>query len=60
MFKKIKKFFNDVVAEMKKVSWPTRDQLRESTRVVILFSLIVTLFIFVIDQITTWIVNLIY
>ncbi|HOV92488.1 MAG TPA: preprotein translocase subunit SecE [Candidatus Kapabacteria bacterium] len=60
MFKKIKKFFNDVVAEMKKVSWPTRDQLRESTRVVILFTLIVTLFIFIIDQITTWIVQLIY
>jgi len=60
MFKKIKKFFNDVVVEMKKVSWPTRDQLRESTRVVILFSLLVTAFVFVIDQLTTWIMQLIY
>ncbi|MEN6511936.1 MAG: preprotein translocase subunit SecE [Chloroherpetonaceae bacterium] len=60
MFKKIKKFFNDVVIEMKKVSWPTRDQLRESTRVVIISTLLITAFILVIDQISTFIMRLIY
>ncbi|MCE5304846.1 preprotein translocase subunit SecE [bacterium] len=60
MFKKIKKFFNDVVIEMKKVSWPTRDQLRESTRVVIISTLLITAFILVIDQISTLIMRLIY
>ncbi|MCX6153459.1 MAG: preprotein translocase subunit SecE [Candidatus Kapabacteria bacterium] len=53
MIKKIKDFANEVVAEMKKVSWPTKDQLRESTIVVIVTSMIFTVFAFFIDTIMT-------
>ena len=35
MIAKAKKFTDDVVIEMKKVSWPTRNELRGSTMVVI-------------------------
>ena len=36
---------------MGKVTWPTRNELRESTLVVIVATIIVTAFIFVIDKI---------
>ena len=51
MIEKIKKFFSDVVVELKKVSWPTRDELRGSTLVVIVTVIIVSIFIGVVDRI---------
>jgi len=53
MVAKIKKFVNEVVAEMKKVAWPTKEQLRESTIVVLSVTAVITLFVLVIDQILT-------
>jgi len=60
MIGKIKSFVNDVVVEMKKVSWPTREQLSESTKVVISATLIITAFVFLIDQLSTWLYSLIF
>lgn len=60
MIKKSKEFIEDVRSEMKKVSWPERDQLLNSTYVVIVISLIFTLIIFAADWIVSTIVNLIY
>jgi preprotein translocase subunit SecE len=48
---KIINFFSDIVKEMKKVTWPKREELKESTIVVILTSLIFAAFVFVIDKI---------
>jgi len=48
---KIKKFFEDVVKEMKKVTWPTKKELMESTKVVIVVCLILAGFTYVIDMI---------
>jgi len=48
---KIVGFFTDIVKEMKKVTWPKRQELRESTLVVIVTSLIFAAFVFVIDKI---------
>ena len=48
---KIIGFFVDIVKEMKKVTWPKREELRESTMVVIVTSLIFAVFVFVIDKI---------
>lgn len=42
--KKIVEFFNDVVAEMKKVVWPSRDKVMDSTRIVIISTIILALF----------------
>ncbi len=47
---KIIKFFEDVVKEMKKVTWPTKPELMESTRVVIIVCLILAAFTYVIDM----------
>jgi preprotein translocase subunit SecE len=49
MKEKIVNFFNDVVKEMKKVTWPTMDELKESTAIVIVLCLILALFTYGID-----------
>ena len=54
MVGKIKKFTSEVVSEMKKVSWPSKEQLRESTVVVIVVTGILTAFTFIIDEVMTF------
>jgi len=49
MKEKIVNFVNDVIKEMKKVTWPTKDELIESTNVVIVASLLFALFTYLID-----------
>jgi len=51
MIEKSKKFVTDVVSEMKKVSWPTRAELRGSTMVVIVTVIILAIFIGMVDRI---------
>jgi len=46
---KIIAFFQDVVKEMKKVTWPTREELVESTKIVIVVCIVFALFTYVID-----------
>ncbi len=60
MVAKIKKFVGDVVAEMKKVAWPNKEQLKESTTVVVVVSLILTVIVFVIDQVMTFAMKAVY
>lgn len=57
MFEKIVKFLKETKAEMRKVTWPTRDELFGSTKIVIIATLVVTLFIGVVDQILTLIIR---
>ena len=49
MKEKFLNFFNDVAREMEKVTWPTRDELFESTRIVIAVSLVIAAFAWVVD-----------
>ena len=48
---KIIGFFQDVVKEMKKVTWPTKEELIESTKIVIVVCIVLSLFTYVIDMI---------
>ena len=57
MFNKIGKFFSEMKGEMKKVTWPTRDELKESTQLVIIATFVVTIFIGTIDQILTLVIR---
>jgi preprotein translocase subunit SecE len=50
MKEKIIAFFQDVVKEMKKVTWPTKEELLESTKVVIVVCIVLALFTYVIDM----------
>ncbi|MBN2781085.1 MAG: preprotein translocase subunit SecE [Candidatus Marinimicrobia bacterium] len=49
MFDKVKEFLSGVRFEMKKVNWPSWDELKSSTGVVLIFSAFVTLFVAVVD-----------
>ncbi|MCK5741880.1 MAG: preprotein translocase subunit SecE [Chlorobi bacterium] len=60
MVAKIKQYTSDVVKEMKKVSWPSKAQLKESTIVVIATTLVITGFVKVIDIGMELIVNVIF
>ena len=60
MIGKIKEFSSEVAKEMKKVSWPTKEQLKESTGVVVIATLIFTVFIYFIDLGMVKVVNLIF
>lgn len=57
MIEKIRKFLSETKAEMRKVTWPTREELKGSTKIVIIATFVVTLFIGVIDQILTLIIR---
>ena len=50
LFDRIKDFFSGVRYELKKVNWPSWDELRSSTTVVLIFSVVITLFIAVVDM----------
>ena len=57
MFEKIKKFLVEARVEMGKVTWPTREELKGSTKIVIVATFIVTVFIGVVDQLLTLIIR---
>jgi len=57
MFEKIRKFFSEIVAELKKVTWPTRDELKESTKLVIIATFVVTIFVGLVDQLLTLLIR---
>ncbi|MCX7908604.1 MAG: preprotein translocase subunit SecE [Ignavibacteria bacterium] len=60
MLGKVKRYLNEVTKEMKKVSWPTRAQLRESTYIVIITMLIFTLFVSIVDFLMVKILEFIF
>ncbi len=53
MKQKIIDFFNGVVKEMKKVTWPTKDELKESTAIVVVVCLLLAAFTYIVDMSVT-------
>ncbi|HLP15519.1 MAG TPA: preprotein translocase subunit SecE [Bacteroidota bacterium] len=53
MKEKIINFFNDVYKEMGKVTWPTRQELQESTVVVLVVCLLISAFVYVVDTVVS-------
>ncbi len=60
MKEKIIAFFQDVVKEMKKVTWPTKAELIESTKIVIVVCIVLALFTYVIDMLISQVFKGIY
>jgi len=56
----VREFAKDVRVESSKVSWPTRNELRGSTIVVIIAVLIVMVFVGVVDRFLAWAVGLMF
>jgi preprotein translocase subunit SecE len=57
---KIKDFIEGVRKEMAKVAWPTQQELIDNTIIVIVFTIIISLFIFGVDQVYSTILEAIY
>jgi len=55
-----REFLKDVQVEATKVSWPTRNELRDSTAVVIVTVLLVSVFIGIVDRALTFGVGLLF
>ena len=51
---KAREFLKEVQVEATKVSWPTRNELRDSTIVVIVTVLIVSIFIGIVDRLLSF------
>ena len=51
MIERIKVYLSETRTELKKVTWPSRQDLIDSTKVVIVATLIMTVFIGIVDQV---------
>ena len=47
--RRFQNYIRDVIAELKKVTWPTKEELQGSTVTVIVFSAISAVFVFGVD-----------
>lgn len=56
-FKKIPKFFSEVKEEMKKVSWPTRQETIRGTLIVIGALIVTAIFLGGLDAFFAWIMS---
>lgn len=57
--KRFQNYIRDVIIELRKVTWPTRDELKGSTITVIIFSLLSTGFVFLVDFVLGKLVQLV-
>jgi preprotein translocase subunit SecE len=60
MFQKLVKFIREVRNELKRVSWPSRDEIRGSTTVVIVIVLILAVFIGLVDRALAFLVSIVF
>jgi preprotein translocase subunit SecE len=58
MFERFIEFLKESRAELGKITWPTRDELRESTWVVIVSAIAITAFIGAVDQVFNYMLKL--
>ena len=57
---KFKRFLKEVNVELRKVTWPSKDELVGSTIVVIIVSFMLAIFIGIVDKVLTLIVTTIF
>jgi preprotein translocase subunit SecE len=57
IMKRMRSFFTDVKSELKKVTWPNRNDLQKTTIAVIVLSVIFGIYLKSVDYIFQWIVQ---
>jgi preprotein translocase subunit SecE len=57
--KRLRRYFDEVWSELKKVSWPTREQVRNLTVLVFAISVVIGLYITVLDRVFLGVLNFI-
>ena len=56
---RFRRYFDEVVSELRKVSWPTREQVRNLTVLVFAISFVIGLYITVLDSVFRGIIGLV-
>ena len=51
---KLVKYLKDTKSELKKVTWPSRKQIKNNTGIILVFIIIVAVFLFVCDTAFGW------
>jgi preprotein translocase subunit SecE len=59
MFAKIKKFFSEVIVELKKVSWSTKQDLLDSTWIVVVSATFLGIFIWLTDTLLGYLLGIV-
>ena len=54
------RFISDMIAELRKIQWPTRSQLLQSVAVVLLVVIIVVVYLWAVDAVVSRVVNAIF
>ncbi|MBD3404217.1 preprotein translocase subunit SecE [candidate division GN15 bacterium] len=57
---KVRKYLKETMGELRKMTWPTKDELIGSTIVTVVVSLIVAIFIGIVDRILTFAMKLVF
>ena len=60
MIERFKNYLGETRVEMKKVTWPTKQELKDATRVVIIATILLTIFIGAVDQVLSFVVKLVF
>ena len=57
ILRKTQKFAEEVQVEMRRVTWPDREQLRNATTVILVFVLVLALIIGLMDTVFAWLIR---
>jgi len=57
MFQRIKLYFQESLAELRRVNWPTRKEVINLTLVVVIFSIIVMVYLGILDGIFSFLMK---
>lgn len=57
-FTRLKDYFKSTKADLKKVTWPTKDQLKNNTIIILTFIILMGIFLFAFDSLFGWVVSL--
>jgi len=60
MVEKVKSYLAETRVELKKVTWPNKQELKDATRVVVVASILLAIFIGIVDQILSSIIKLVF
>jgi preprotein translocase subunit SecE len=60
MIEKVKNYLAETRVELKKVTWPNKGEIKDATRVVVVASILLTIFIGIVDQILTQVIKLVF
>jgi preprotein translocase subunit SecE len=60
MVERIKNYLAETRVELRKVTWPNRGELKDATRVVVVASILLTIFIGIVDQILSNFIKLVF